>query len=188
MKTKKTASAAPQTAPHDSLAVNRQLPVVAAASIPPAPAGFVPTPPEERVRRLTRPADSLRAELRAALALVISRKATYRQELGDVPPDVAVAETLHPRLAELQTSREAAERLVTYLRELEAIALSDAANYLQTIDEEVTHRARKNSALTSIYAPVLLLAQSRSQAIAEGMARSRRDQENAAGDEPSPTP
>ena len=171
--TTSTASTA-STAPHDSLAQNRLLGVVPVASIPKVPAGFVRTPNEERQRRLTHPADSLHAEHLAALDLVISRKDTYRSELGDVPPDVALAETLRPRLTTLQASREAAEALVTYLRELEEIAYSDAANYLQAIDDEVVHRARKNSELATIYARVLLLSQARSQAVVEGMARARR--------------
>lgn len=175
MSTKKKSVTAIKTAPHDSLTENRQLPVVPAASIPKVPAGFVATPSDERSRRLTRPAEALQAEIIAALAEVIGRKATYRRELGDVPPDLAVAEALHPRLLNLHDSREAAEALVVYLRELEALAYSDAADFLQAVDDEIVHRAHKNSELLSAYARVLVLAQARSQAISEGMARARRD-------------
>lgn len=165
---------------------NRLLPVVPLASIPKVPAGFVPTPNDDRMRRLTRPAEALRAEIIAALGEVIGRKSTYRSELGDVPPDPALAATLHPRLLALHDSREAAEALVGYLRELEELAYSDAADFLQAVDDEVTHRARKNSELTSAYARVLLVSQARSQAVSEGIARSRREQKDPSpGDQPS---
>lgn len=175
MPNKKTVPPVPPTGPHDSIAENRRLLVVDAASIPKVPAGFVPTPADERSRRLTRPAEDLKAETLAALDEVISRKDTYRSELGDVPPEVATAETLRPRLAALQASREAVEYLALYLRELEAIAYSDAADFLQAVDDEVSHRARKNGALSSLYARVLLLAQARGQAVSEGIARARRE-------------
>ncbi|WP_106525832.1 hypothetical protein [Haliangium sp. UPWRP_2] len=176
------------TAPHDSLTENRRLPVISAASIPKVPAGFAPTPNDERARRLTRPAEALRAEVIAALGEVIGRKATYRSELGDVPPELALAEILHPRLLALHDSREAAEALVSYLRELEEIAYSDAADFLQAVDDEVIHRSRKNSELTSAYARVLLLSQARSQAVSEGIARARRDQRDPVPGEQPGTP
>jgi len=187
MSTKKKPVPAPvTTAPHDSLMENRHLPVVSAASIPKAPAGFAPTSNDERARRLTRPAEALRAEIVAALAEVIGRKLTYRSELGDVPPALALAETLHPRLLALHDSREAAEALVGYLRELEEIAYSDAADFLQAVDDEVIHRSRKNSELTSAYARVLFLSQTRSQAVSEGIARARREQRDAVpGEQPA---
>ena len=177
-----------QTAPHDSLLENRRLPVVPVASIPKVPAGFAPTPHDERGRRLTRPAEALRAEIIAALSEVIGRQATYRHELGDVPPDPALAAILHPRLLALHDSREAAEALVAYLRELEELAYSDAADFLQAVDDEIVHRARKNSELTSAYARVLLLSQARSQAVTEGIARARREQKDPIpGASPSPS-
>lgn len=176
------------TAPHDSLMENRRLPVAPAASIPKVPAGFSPTPNDERARRLTRPAEALRAEIVAALGEVIGRKATYRSELGDVPPEPTLAETLHPRLLALHDSREAAEALVGYLRELEEIAYSDAADFLQAVDDEVRHRSHKNSELTTAYARVLLLTQARGQAVAEGIARSRRDLKDPAPGEQPNTP
>lgn len=189
MPTKKKPVPVPTTtAPHDSLTENRRLPVVPAGSIPKVPAGFAPTPNDERFRRLTRPAEALRAEIIAALGEVIGRKSTYRSELGDVPPELALAETLRPRLLALHDSREAAEALVGYLRELEEIAYSDAADYLQAIDDEVRHRSRKNSELTTAYARVLLLAQARGQAVAEGIARSRRDPKDPVPGEQPNTP
>lgn len=162
------------------------MPVAPAAGIPKVPAGFSPTPNDERARRLTRPAETLRAEVIAALGEVIGRKSTYRSELGDVPPELALAETLHPRLLALHDSREAAEALVGYLRELEEIAYSDAADFLQAVDDEVRHRS--HSELTTAYARVLLLAQARGQAVAEGIARSRRDLKDPAPSEQPNTP
>ncbi len=181
-----TASTA-STAPHDSLAQNRLLPVVPADTIPKVPKGFVATDNDERMRRLTRPAESLRAEHIVALGQVIARKATYRSELGDVPPDVALAEILHPRLTTLQASREAAEALVVYLRELEEIAYSDAADYLQAVNDEVVHRVRKNSELATSYSSVLLISQARRQAIAEGRARALRDTKEPAENDTPPS-
>ena len=80
------------------------------------------------------------------------------------------------------------EALVGYLRELEEIAYSDAADFLQAIDDEVRHRSRKNSELTTAYARVLLLAQARGQAVAEGIARSRRDPKDPVPGEQPNTP
>lgn len=188
MKNKKPVPLVAETAPHDSLAENRRRPVIEAALIPRAPAGFVVTPHEERQRRLTRPADAMRAELLEALKVVVARKDTYRGELGDLAPEPAQAEALLPRLNALQASLEVTETLLAYLQELTAIAYSDAADFLQAVDEEVRHRARRNAALLSDYARVLLLADARSQAIADGMARSRRDQQGAGNEEPTPNP
>ena len=187
MPTPRTPAPPTPTAPHDSLETNRRLPVVAANSIPKVPAGFVPTPGDVRARRLTRPAEVLRAEIVAALAEVSGRKATYRSELGDVPPDPAQAEALVPRLQALHESREAAEALAAYLRELEEIAFSDAADFLAEVHTEVAHRARRSGALSTAYSRVLALALAQSQAISEGMARARRDQ-NDAGGPPAPAP
>lgn len=187
MPTPRTPASPTPTAPHDSLETNRRLQVVAAASIPKVPAGFVPTPYEVRNRRLSRPAESLRAEITAALAEVIGRKATYRSELGDIPPDIAQAEALHPRIQALHDAREAAEALATYLRELEEIAFSDASDFLDEVNTEVAHRARRNGALSTAYGRLLALAQARSQAITDGMARARRDQSDAGGP-PAPVP
>lgn len=185
MPTPRTPAAPTPTAPHDSLETNRRLEVVAAASIPKVPAGFVATPGDVRLRRLTRPAEGLRAEIVAALAEVVGRKATYRSELGDVPPDLAQAEVLHPRIGSLHDAREAAEALAAYLRELEEIAFSDATDFLDEVSTEVVHRARRNGALSTAYSRVLALTQARSQAISDGIARSRRDREGAE-DAPQP--
>ena len=188
MKTKKVAPPVLETAPHDSLADNRRRPVIEAALIPRVPTGFVVTPNEERQRRLTRPADALRAEVLKALEVVVERKPTYRSELGELAPDPAQAEALLPRLTALRASVEVTETLLAYLQELTAIAYSDAAGFLQAVDEEVRHRARRNGALLADYAQVLLLADSHGQAIAAGMARARRDQEGADNEAPTPNP
>ncbi len=171
------------TGPHDSIAENRRLPVVPAVSIPKVSAGFVPTPNEERVRRLTRPAEALRAELLAALDEVIERKATYRGELGDLAPDPGQAETLRPRLASLRESVEAADALAAFLHELEEIAYSDAADFVQAVTEELAHRTRKKPELELAYSRVLNIAEQRRQLITEGIARARDRK-----DSPAPAP
>lgn len=180
--------AAPQkatadTGPHDSIAENRRLAVVPAASIPKVSPGFVPTPNEERLRRLTRPAEALRAELLAALDEVIARKASYHGELGDLAPDPEQAETLRPRLAALRESVEAADALAASLHELEEIAYSDAADFLQAVTDELTHRSRKKPELALAYSRVLHIAEQRRQLIAEGIARARDRKES-----PAPAP
>ncbi len=171
------------TGPYDSIAENRRLPVVPAASIPKVTAGFVPTPNEERLRRLTRPAEALRAELLVALDEVIARKATYRGELGDLAPDPEQAETLRPRLASLRESVEAADALAAFLHELEEIAYSDTAEFVQAVTEEIEHRARKKPELELAYSRVLYIAGQRRQLITEGIARARDRKDSTA-----PTP
>ena len=171
------------TGPYDSIAENRRLPVTPAGSIPKVAAGFVPTPNEERARRLTRPAEALRAELLAALDEVIARKASYREELGDLAPDPGQAETLRPRLASLRESVEAADALAAFLHELEEIAYSDAAEFVQAVTEELQHRARKKPELELAYSRVLNIAEQRRQLITEGIARARDRK-----DSPAPAP
>jgi len=167
------AKTAASTAPHDSIAENRRLPIMAATSIPKVPVGFVPTPNEERTRRLTRPAEALRAELLVALDEVISRKATYHAELGDLAPDPAQAEALRPRLSALRESVVAVDSLAAFLHEMEEIAVSDAADFLQSVTEEVEHRARKKTELAMAYSRVLHIAEQRRQLISNGIARAK---------------
>lgn len=165
--------AATSTAPHDSIAENRRLAVVPAASIPKVPTGFVSTPSEERLRRLSHPAEALRAELLVALDEVIARKASYRSELGDLAPDPVQAEALRPRLGTLRESVEAVDALSACLHELEEIALSDAAEFVQGVTDEVVHRQAKKPSLATAYARVLHIAEQRRQLITEGIARAK---------------
>ena len=175
--------AAASTAPQDSIAENRRLAVVKAASIPSVPTGFVPTPSDERLRRLSHPAEALRAELLLALDEVIARKASYRSELGDLAPDPVQAEALRPRLGTLRESVEAAAALSACLHELEEIALSDAAEFLQGVTEEIVHRQAKKPTLATAYARVLHIAEQRRQLIAEGIARAKDKKDGS-----TPTP
>ena len=90
---------------------------------------------------------------------------------------------MRPRLAELRQSVEAVDAFSICLHELEEIALSDAAEFVQAVTEEVAHRQSKKPALATAYARVLHIAEQRRQQIAEGIARAKAKKD---GSPPTP--
>ncbi|HRI53421.1 MAG TPA: hypothetical protein PLW65_24915 [Pseudomonadota bacterium] len=166
--------------PSDTLAHNRHLAAPAAALIPKVPEGFIPTPPDESKRRLRRLSDSLRAEALAALGELTQNRDRIDADLGDLAPDPAVAAQLLPRLQTVRETIGATEALLTFLHELEDIAHSDAVELLESAHQELSHRLRKLPQLATVYPQLLAFIQQRNDAVAEGIARARR--------EPQPTP
>ena len=168
------ASPAGQPSLLDTLAKNRVVPLIAPASVPTVPAGFTPTPADERKRRLRRLATDQRAELLAALHEITGRGAQYRAELGDLAPEPTQAAPLATRLAQVREVIVNTEALLTYLNEVEEIAQSDGVELAEAVHTELQHRLPHKPALATVYANVLTLFQQRSAAISEGIARAKQ--------------
>ncbi len=166
--------------PSDTLAHNRHLAAPAAELIPKVPDGYIPTPADESKRRLRRLSDGLRAEALAALAELAENRARIGADLGDLAPDPAEAAQLLPRLRTVRETIVATESLLTFLHELEDIAHSDAVELLEAAHQELSHRLRKLPQLATVYPHLVALIQQRNDAVAEGIARAKRD--------PQPTP
>ena len=166
--------------PSDTLAHNRHLAAPAAELIPKVPDGYIPTPVDEGKRRLRRLSDSLRAEALDALSELDENRDRIGTDLGDLAPDPAAAGQLLPRLRTVRETLGATEALLAFLHELEDIAHSDAVELLEAAHQELSHRLPKLPQLATVYPRLLALIQQRNDAVAEGIARAKR--------EPQPTP
>lgn len=159
--------------PLDSLAKNRALRPVPAASLPALPSGFLATPFEERRTRLRSVPQVQRAELLAALREVYGRKGSVKTELGEFAPEVGHAAALAERTEVLQSTLQALRALVVCHEELEDIALSDGMMLLEKLHEEFAHRQTKLPDLAGKYPHLQTLFEQRSSLIAEGIARKK---------------
>lgn len=165
----------------DTIANNRALEVVGADTIPRPPAGYRATDPHVRNRRLRKLAADLRAE--AELALGEASKRNLREDLGKYAPDPAQAEPLRLRLEQSGELRAAARALFNYAREIDQIALSDALRFLEAEHKQFVHTVEHEPAVAERYPALTTLFNARAGAIAEGMARAAKPDEDADADE-----
>jgi len=166
---------------NDTIARNRAMSMIDPNRIPPTPEGFVATDSTIRVRRLRRLSDEHRSE--AHDALVEASKLDLTAVLGKRAPDSARALTLAERMSQSGMVAARAERLARYANEMDEIALNDALVFLEALFSEYEHEAKHDPNVAQHFPAMIRLFESRSAAIAKGIARSVA--ERATSDEES---
>jgi len=155
---------------NDTIAINRGLPLVAAALVPTPPSGFVPTDAATRARRLRRLSDEHRSEARDAL--VEASRLDLAGLLGKRAPDSARALVLADRMTKSEMLAARAEQLTRYSDEVDEIAMNDALTFLESIRNEYEHEAGHDPSIAMHFPALRRLFDSRSAAISKGIARS----------------
>lgn len=154
----------------DRVTLARTFSLPALDAVAAAPAGYVTPSPDERRRNLRSLDGELVAEAKEALtALSGADPAALKADLGE-----AVAEAKHaPRiLAELRATDALITRvegLLEFLKTRRAIAGSDTVRVLEAVEDEVSHRAKRNPSIADRYSEVMTFIKARSAKIADGM-------------------
>ncbi len=129
---------APEADFDDTIAQNRALPILDPASLPRPPVGFRPTDPDVRNRRLRKLSTELRAEAIDALTEAGGRN--MQADLGKYAPDPKRAQVLAERLQVTGKLVAVAQGLLSYAREVDQIALSDALLLLEAENKQLGTR------------------------------------------------
>jgi hypothetical protein len=162
---------APEADFDDTIAKNRVLPVLSAASIPSPPNGYRPTNPDTRGRRLRPLAADLVSEAGDALRAIEGRD--LKADLGKYAPDGSRAPALLARMKQTSDLVTSVQSLLTYAKELDQIARSDALRFLESVNKSLGDAVDHDPTLATKYMAVQKLFTARSEAIAEGMVRSK---------------
>ncbi|WP_437960173.1 hypothetical protein WME76_11410 [Sorangium sp. So ce119] len=163
---------APEADFDDTIAKNRALPILDPASLPRPPAGFRPTDPDTRNRRLRKVSSELRAEVLAALREAAGLD--LAADLGKYAPDPQRAPALVERLERVGRLSAAVQALALYAREMEQIALSDALVFLEAENKQLANALEHAPELAERYAALRALFETRAASIVEGRARAAR--------------
>jgi translation initiation factor 2B subunit (eIF-2B alpha/beta/delta family) len=159
----------PEASPNDTIANNRTIAVVNAKELPRIPSGFRPSTTEVLRNGLRKVEEASISELLGALQVCVQKGRALQEELGKKTPPVEKAEELITRINDLQDTLAIARPLLTYLEELEDIALSDGVIYLESIKRAFDNNADDPN-LAADYAKVLKFFIARSGKISEGIA------------------
>lgn len=161
----------------DSIARNRALALIAPDAVPAPTSGFRPTDSSIRKRRLRRLADATRAEGLAALNEAAQRD--LKKDLGKYAPDPQRASVLAERMVQTGALVLRAQRLYNFAKEMDEIALSDGLVFLEAENKEFVHAVEREPDLVDHYAALKKLFALRGAAISEGIARSKKADEEA---------
>ncbi|WP_437602874.1 hypothetical protein [Sorangium sp. So ce590] len=156
----------------DTIAKNRALPILDPASVPRPPAGFRPTDPATRNRRLRKVPSELRAE--ALDALQEAAGLDLMADLGKYAPDPQRAPALAERLERVGRLLAAVQGLALYAREMEQIALSDALVFLEAENKQLTNALDHAPELAERYTALRTLFETRAASIVAGRARAAK--------------
>jgi hypothetical protein len=168
----------PKAAFNDTIARNRGLDLLDLAAVPHLPAGYKPTDPVERMRRVRWLSSDLRTE--AALALSAAGKRDLKAELGRFAPEPAEATALAARVEHTGEMVARLETLLAYAKEVDQIAMSDALVFLEAEQKQYVNAVAEEQALVEHYRALVRLFEMRSGAIAEGIARAKASGDAAA--------
>jgi len=167
----KKSTPVPEADFNDTIAHNRGLELMKPSAIPGVPAGYRPTDPEVRGRRLRRLAGDLRAEAMEALDEAKGRD--LAADLGKFAPDPQRAEGIAARLGTTGDLVARAQALLDYAKEVDQIAMSDGLVFLETENKQLGNALDHDPALATHYRKLMKLFAARSGAIAEGIARAK---------------
>jgi hypothetical protein len=169
-----TALPAPEVSVGDTVAQNRVCPVIDAAAIPRPPQGFIPTESKYLQRFLRKVDQELEVHFDKSLDCCIEHGARVIRDPDerDLRPEKAVQ--LRNRLAAIRRTRAAAQFLLTYLNEIEDIALSDGIQLVEGFGELYELAARKDPSLALDFDPMLKFFAARGAKISEGRERAKQ--------------
>jgi hypothetical protein len=157
----------------DTIAHNRAVAVLDAASVPKPPAGYYPTDSDTRNRRLRKLATEHRAE--AVNALREAAGKDLKADLGKYAPDPKRAEHLADRLSRSGKLLAAAQSLLSYAKEIDQIVLSDALLFLEAENKHLSYALEHEPPLFTSYPELRALFDARTVAILEGRARAAKE-------------
>lgn len=156
---------------NDTIARNRGLKLLALGAVPHLPAGFRPTDPVERMRRIRWLSSELRSE--AVDALREGGARDLQAELGKFAPDPQRATVIADRVAHSGEMVARAEALLEYAKEVDQIGMSDALVFLEAERKQYLNAVEQEAGLSAHYRALVKLFEMRSGAIAEGIARAK---------------
>ena len=165
---------APEAAFDDTIARTRGLAVPAASGVPSVPAGYQPTDPKQRIKRLRRIAGTLRSEVIAALTTLGARGAGVKEDLGKFAPDCSSAGALAARLGKTAALSAAADALAAFASEADQIALSDAVVLLEAVNKQLKNASASDPSLKTTYATVVEIFATRGAAVQAGKKRAKK--------------
>lgn len=158
----------------DRIAHARTLPLPAKGDIPAVPATYRSPTVEERRRNLRLLDSELIAETVVALQELAQKgAATLQAELGDAGKEVGDPAALATELSHVDDQIADAEALIEYLRTRRAIVASTAVRVMETVADEVNHRAKRTPALAKGYRKVLGVVEARNAKVAAGIESSK---------------
>jgi len=163
----------------DAMATIRKLQSARLEQFPVTPEGYVglSNSVKQRLRNLPKK-DT--AEAQKAAQQIIENAATYREDLGEDAPPLDKIKYLAP---EFQTNAQIItrlENLLSFHLDKQMVLANDLVTLLEEINAEVEHRARKRPHLTERYSALGSFFEMRRKAIAEGIARARKPDPEAA--------
>lgn len=150
-------------------------------TIPRVPSGYRPTAATDRLKRLGRIADAQMPLARAAAAQVLDRAPHWKEDLGDLAPDLRPLASVVETIDECERTLTALELLLAFHQERYDIARGDLNTLLRGTQSEVKHRASRKAHLARDYSKLTELFDAMSAAIAEGIAQSKRDKKTDKG-------
>jgi hypothetical protein len=165
---------APEVSVGDTVAQNRVCPVIEAATIPRPPGGYLPTEAKIRQRFLRKVDQELEVHFDKSLDCCVEHGAKVLRDPDerDLRPEKAIQ--LRHRLAAIRRTKAAAQFLLTYLNEIEDIALSDGIQLVEGFGELYELAARKDPSLGLDFDPMLKFFAARGAKISEGRERARQ--------------
>lgn len=158
----------------DRIAATRHQPITSADAIARVPDGYAPTDTTERIRRFRRMSDVLMPQAMRAGHQVMSRRAQWPQDLGDLAPNLGPLETVLEEIPACEATISALTALLSYHQERYDILRGDLHAMLQSAHDEYAHRVTRRQRLAQDYGELAALFDRMGDAIAEGIAQSRR--------------
>lgn len=165
----------------DEIAVNRALPVTPSQKIPQVPAGYRPTLATDRIKRLGRISDAQMPLAREAAVQVLARAEHWKDDLGDLAPDLRPLASVVETVEECEKTVTALQLLLSYHMERYDIARGDLNTMLRATQGEVKHRAPRKPHLARAYSKLTELFDAMSAAIADGIAQSKQNKKTDKG-------
>lgn len=159
----------------DTLARTRALPLTQRDSIPRLPAGYQPTEPEVRNKRLRKMPRQLTAEAHAALRALARRGEHMRGDLGEFAPDARLAQQLARDIEEAAATKSLVMAQLAYLEEKEDLLLSDGMVLLEHAHKDYEYRVQRVPQIAEHYRELAEFIAARNKAISEGIARAKKD-------------
>jgi hypothetical protein len=158
----------------DDLTQARAMPLPTEEQIPSPPTGYRPPSVEERRRVLRLLDEEHVAEAILALQdLAAKGPKALADDLGPAAADVQGPGRVASELVVIDRLLTKLSRVTEFLTTRRAIAASDAVVMLESVAEELDHRAKRDPHVRDRYAPTFKVMASRSAKISEGPAAAK---------------
>ena len=173
------APAPAQVMPDEAITLIRASSAVDVRALPDVPAGFRGAPNSMRLQLIERVAENDRAELVRAADELDERRDSVAADLGRLAPDANALAALRERVVSTGDAVTRLEALTVAAKQQHEVALSDLSRMVRRAAERVRFDSVDDPEVARRYPLSLAYASRRSETIAEGMERHRRQREAA---------